>query len=267
MLPNLSNYFNNSSNVVKDVKAVDPYEFITKVQSAIGNYPCTGTQYLDFNYYYNGVDTGTAVKWAVIHYGPINGIDVVNAAIASYLVSSSSYTQAQWKSIFPDIFSTTKFIVYPLWDDYAIENMSVGQSGIFKNNFRLSNLKSKALIYYTDYTDTKIDENLFYMPMPYKSIGVLVMPGEDNSSVKKSLDMMFTDIINMSSVAADFNRMKKSTQDFLILLGQCLTYGENFDVNTTLPSSLYRITRLDKTFIGFSYKGAEYIVAAKSSLP
>lgn len=267
MFANLSRFWANPVAVIDDIESANPYDHMVRVQNAVGDFPPTGIFYDDYAY----VDPGNAsvttnVKWAIIYYGNSISPDTIKQALVSYLTSNDTHTAAQWKTIFPDIFSNTKFVFYPLWSEYSIPNMQAGQTGIFKNNFNMKKLMQKAVSYFTDYTADEINNNLHYMPMPYKSIGVLSMPGKDNPDTRLSIDAMFTDIINITSVSPDYNRMSVNTQDFLTLLNQCLVAGENFTNTTILPSKVYRVVRFNKTFIAFTYKSAEYIVAPKSAL-
>lgn len=268
MFNELSKFWQSPTKTISDIENSDPYVHIENVQTAIGDYPPTGVVWLEYNYVDpTNVSITIPVKWAIVHYGGSVSTDSLKAALVSYLTTRDTHTAAQWKTIFPDIFSSTKFVFYPLWSDYAIANMQVGQTGIFKNNFNIARLLSKGLTYFSDYSSASVNANLHYMPMPYKSIGLISMPGEDNPASRMSIDSVFADIINITSVHADYNRMAPKTQGFLNLLSECLTVGETMSITTVLPAKLYRVKRLSKTFIAFTYSGVEYLVAPKNAVP
>lgn len=265
LFDNLADFWKTPLTVISDIEASDAYEHAQRVQDTIGEYPATGVVWLDFSYVNpDSPSINKNTKWAVIHYGAATSSDTLKQAIVKHLLENDTHTQAQWKTIFPDIFSNSKFVIYPLWNDYAIPNMLVGQTGIFKNNFKLKTIKERAVSYFTDYDEAAIDEDLHFMPMPYKSIAVLSMPGADNSVTRKSIDSVFPDIINVTNAFADFNRMNKKTQDFLNMLGVALQVGETFSNTSTLPPKYYRVVINLKTFIAFTFNSTEYIVAPKN---
>lgn len=263
----LTKFWRNPTIVISDIENSDPYEHIDRVQTAIGDLPPTGVIWLDYPYV-DPVNSSISipVKWAVVHYGSNASTDALKNALVTYLTTNDNHTSVQWKTIFPDIFSNTKFIFYPLWNDYSISNMQVGQTGIFKNGFKIKDILQRATSYFNDYDQAVIEENIHYMPMPYKSIGIISMPGTENPSNRMSIDSVYPDIINITSVNADYNRMSFNTQNFLSLLNSCLTSGETFTNTTTLPSRLYRVVRLNKTFIAFTFNGAEYLIAPKNAI-
>lgn len=267
LFSNLEQYFQDPAIVVSNITTSDAYEHSQRVQTAIGSIPATGVNYYDFAYVNpNNPNSITNVKWAVIYYGNISSTDVIKTDIQKYLQDNSPRSRDQWKAIFPDIYYSTKFIVNPLWSDYSINNMIVGSSGVFKNNFTITTMLSRAAALFTDYSTADIAAKLHYMPMPFKSIGLLTMPGADNSVTRQFLDSVYTDIINVSTVSADFNRMSTKTQNMLLKLGLALTYAENFNSSTVLPSGLYRVNRLGVVCIGFNADAVEFIVTPKPSV-
>lgn len=268
-IENIDVFFSTYSTAVAQINAMDfakKLEFIQRIRSSNPETIVTSNDFV----FYNATNSAAYVNtnWTYLIYGPKgNDPDAIKQATIAYLQANSTRELGSWKTIFPDIFKSTEFIIIPKWNNYSIDEMTL-QAGIYSPIINLKNeiAYAKAHIV-TDYSSSHIENNLFAMSHPYKSLTLLVIGGPDNGPAKQAINQVFKDIIAVSSTSNDFSRMSSNTMQFLNYLAQMLVIAEQMTPATSIPN-IYKTTVRDGiSYLVLNYGGINYFVASKKTTP
>jgi hypothetical protein len=207
-------------------------------------------------------------NWTIIIWGPAgNNPDIIKQELAKWILANSQHTEEEWMDIFPDIFTSTEFIVTPFWDEVAIEQKTI-INGVYSPTVRakdvisVSNLTIKG----KNYTQLHIDENLCVSSVLYGSLAMSVVGGPYNRGGVSKFNDQWPDYINVSTNSPDFNRMQLATQDFVNLLYSMLIVAEKATLFSDIPLGMSRVTRNGIVYIAASMNDILYLVVTKYSM-
>ena len=206
------------------------------------------------------------VSWHTLIYGAAgDNLDMVKLAIRDYCLANSNYTLSQWALIFPDIFKTTEFAIYPFWDNIAIPNRST-QLGMFSpvTNPLVALNKIKSI--YPNTQAAFVEENLEIFGHNHRSVLLAAIGGAENKNARFKISQYFPDYIDVGTNSVDFNRMEKNTQNWSYLLARLLIIAENPDKYTDLPAATKKMSRGGITYIAESFDNVLYMVATKATV-
>jgi hypothetical protein len=263
----ISNFFSGATNVLKYVNAVTYPAIVDAIQAASNGKPYSIVRAETFNY----VDpTNPAnlipTNWTVLIYGPMgDNVDSISDALSTYCLANSSYTQAQWVAILPDIFLRTEFIFVPFFDQYGIPNTN-SQDGIYSPQLKVQRALSLVTAQIPSYAASHIDTYLNVMSYPYRSLQVGVIGSVNNKNSWFELIDVFPDIIGVPSTSIDFARMALDTQNFLLNLGTMIIAAETMTAFSDIPAGFTRNTRDGNLYLVMTYQNIHYLVAAKQNL-
>ena len=268
-IDNLSVFFTSSQNVLAAVNNVTHVDRFNAIQVARDKNPETALVGVSFNWV-DPLNSANVINtnWSVLVYGP-NGDDgdVIRAAIAQHILQSdTSYTEGEWKVIFPDIFRRTEFLFFPRWHNYAIENM-VLQAGIYSPVTYCTKEINYLKDILGDYPDAFIENHTSILPHPYKCIALSVIGGFDNRENLFDITQVYPDILNVSTTSTDYNRMNSQTQGFLSHLSQMILIAESLTSSSDIPTGYRKTVRYGITFITTSYMNIELMVSSKLTTP
>lgn len=206
-------------------------------------------------------------SWSVLVYGSAgDNTDLVKMAIREYCLANSTRSLTEWAAIFPDIFKTTEFIIWPFWNKIAIPNR-VSQVGMFSPvispKMALIEIKNK----FATEMATHIEDNLMLMGHNYRSVVMGVFGGMENKNNLFKITDYFSDYIDVGTNSPDFSRMTKNTQRWTYMLAELLAIAENPNSVPTLPARIKKLTRAGNTYITQSFNNILYMVAIKTDTP
>jgi hypothetical protein len=267
-LPNLDSFFSAYNDVLVQLNARSYVQTLEAIQTARAGYPETllsAEEYMFQNVSNNTVNYKT--NWSFLIYGPRgNDVDLIKAALIDYIRANSLKSLSVWRTIFPDIFKSTEFMIIPNWGEYAVQER-VLTAGVYSpvTNLRkeLDYLK-RILI---DYPPVHIENHACLLGYPYKSISLGIIGNIDNRENKYDIKALFPDIIAVSTGSTDFGRMSENTQTFMLQLSTMILVAEKMTEYTDLPTLYRKTLRNGVLYLTLVYNNVRYLVSTKLSTP
>lgn len=271
---NLDDLFLYPAQVVDRLSQRSLPELTAKVQELSDNKPYTVLLSFNFNYHHLGNPTQkTPAYWTFIVWSEFgNNLDILKKDLAEWILAHSTHTREEWIEIFPDIFATTEFIITPLWNQYAIPNLTLENAmyspSVKWNDARTFQLTTAAG---TGYTQTHVEEHMSFLSMPYKSIACLCLGGPENREGKYQLWDFHPSFLDVPTSSIDFDRMPIQTRVWAVRIFAMLKIAEQMTEQSDLPSGFYRIRRLNSQnqeilYVAANIFDVQYLVVAKKSL-
>jgi hypothetical protein len=267
-LPNLNTFMGGAIAVKAALSSYTQGQWLNAIQTAKGIYP--ETEVISQSYdYVNPLDVTdqTTTYWGIIIYGAAgNNVDAIRQAVQDYIAANSTYPEANWRVIFPEIYTSTEFLMFPRWNDYAIPNLILTQGGysaIVSMNKQLTYLKTIL----PDVADGFIDAHTSLIPTNYKSVEVLVLPSTTNATPDLDILNIFPDLMNVPTTDTLFNLMAAKTRGWVSLILEMLIVAEQATVQSTLPAGMSTAIRDNILFVASEYAGITYLIATKGSTP
>lgn len=210
-------------------------------------------------------------SWTYLIYGLAgNNTDAIKSALRAYILANSTHPQSDWQTIFPDIFSSTEFILTPLWSQTAIPNLTLS-SGVYSPVVNANQATNVAIetAAGTGYTAQFVGNYANVVPVPFKSMAMTAIGNPNNRGGIFEFAKRWPDYINVSSTSLDFDRMQPNTQGFCTLLGQMLNVAEGMTIGSDLPVGMTRILRPDATgnpilYLVATYNDVDYLMVSKN---
>ena len=198
--------------------------------------------------------------WTVIIYGEHgNNIDIIRQSIVDFVLANSSYSQADWEKILPDLFIPTEFYICPLWKNFATENLQA-QGGIYSPTVPYRSIVPWALECMYGYDQKHIEDNAVTFATIYKSTAVVACGNKRNRLVSAKFEEAWPEYCNIYTTSRDFGRISPRTQDFIMVLSELLLEAETMTPESDVPKDMSRITRGDKLYAAKTLFGVSYLV-------
>lgn len=222
-----------------------------------------------YNYHpQTGTVANLGTNWTVVIWGPTgNNPDIIKQELAKWILANSQHTEEEWMDLFPDIFTSTEFIVTPFWEHIAIEQKSI-TTGVYSPTVPVSELLATSMLTIKgkNYTVDHINENLCVSSTLYGSLCLSICGGPYNREGVKKFNLQWPDYINVSTNSPDYNRMKLPTQEFVNLLYEMLIVAESATLVSDIPVGMARVTRSGIVYIAASLNDILYLVVTKYSM-
>lgn len=250
------------------IAAVDPAQTYALIQSARGSKPET----LMISQMYSlvnktNVTVSTKTYWTVLVYGPAgNSEDLIRAAVVAYLAANSTNALSKWKTILPDVFSVTEFMIVPLWNQYAVPPRTI-TPGIYSQACTVSGMLSYLKRVIPSYSGSHIDNHAQTIPHPYYNVLLACIGNLENRGAKYAVTDFHPDILSVGSTSTDFGRMSVSTQALLRHFTQMLMIAQSMTTTTDIPTAYKKSTRDGVLYITLTYEDVVYLVASKVTVP
>lgn len=268
-ITNLNLFFDDYADVKKLIDAVSQGDVFQRLATAVGKYPQT-TQRSDMFQWQDRNDPTLKIPthWVTAHYGLAgNNLDAVKEAIRTYILANSTHDRDEWATIFPDLFTSTEFIITPMWNDYAVPNQ-VRESGVYSSILPFQ--KAMALSYKTckgtKYTNAHIARVISGITALHKAISCAVVGGPENRNGIDILNEKFPDYICVPTTHPDFMLMSEDTRGFVMLLSEMLMHAEELTSNSGVPQNFNRLIRDGVTYLATSYKDFLWLVVTKQTV-
>lgn len=215
-------------------------------------------------------------NWTFIIYGIAgDNVDSIKERLAEWILAHSTHTREEWAVIFPDIFTSTEFIITPMWNLIAIPNMTL-QDGVYSPivNNELATAVSRRTNTGTAYTQTHIDSVMAVVSCVYKSLSLLIVGGPENRDGLDRFEEVWPDYLAVFTSSLDYNRMQPATQQFIAMLHAMLRVAETMTEFSDLPQSPYPMTRLRRTnqsgetfmYVVTNMNNIQYLVLSRLSM-
>lgn len=239
---------------------------IEEMQVKKGNNPETYIRYFEFDFVNkNNPTQKTKTMWYVLVYGEAgNDDDTIKDGIIDKLVKETGKSSEFWEPIFPELFKRTEFIMYPRWDRNSVPNLS-NLTALYSPFNDITNVSAYVRERCTFYPAAHFANNIFDMPLPYKSITINGVNGPNNIAEQSKLTTVWKDFINSDTSSPDFQRMDPLTQNWVHFMMRLVIAAESATSTSGLPQG-FRRTRLgDKMYITGTYNKASYKAYARSN--
>lgn len=205
------------------------------------------------------------IYWNTIIYGEAgNNLDAVKQAIIDYLLANSTEPESRWRTLFPELFASTEFIILPLWHEVAIPNLTI-ETGMYSSASDLTTLDilCERGIQGSGYTTAHVNAVRQLISTSYKGLHCVVVGGPDNIQGKVKFKSMYPDYTNIYSTHPDFGRMSLSTRQLSLRLSELYMLSEGN--LATIPVGFTRVIRNGVTYLSHSIDRVQFLVAVRSN--
>lgn len=264
---NIDLFFQQPSAVKQLIAGISQSDLIEKVNSTIGINPQTSIRTFTFEYINPNDSTDRVpVNFSAIIYGwASNNLDAIKEALVKSILEKSTRTREEWVQILPDLFRRTEFIIVPMVNRYAIDEMET-KAGIYSPVVE-SRLIAKYINQdWMESSEAYVNQNVQVMALTHRSLLASVLGSPENIDGLNKITDHFPDYIAVGTMSSDFNRMSLKTQQWTNLLDSAVKAAELYSPNYSIPANLSRVRRNDNDFIAFNFYNVQYLVLTKQSL-
>jgi len=272
-IDNLDDFFKTRGQVEELVAKRTDEEVFLKLQQLAAGDPYTIAKSTMFEF--RDPDDPTyrlPTNWRSLIYGAAgDNIDAYKERLIEWILGNSTHTREEWAEIFPDIFTSTEFILIPQWNPYAIPNKTL-DPGLYSPVVEVARANPLARLFSigTAYNNAHIDKVNSVVPTSYKTVTLLAVGGPQNrDGVNKFFDQ-WTDYIAVSTSHLDHDRMDPITQGFVEKLHTLMKIAEDMTEFSDIPAGYTRLTRKradgsSVIYVVSSYQNVQYLVVSKLS--
>lgn len=268
----IDQFFDSLENVTALIAAIDYQEILDRVNDIRASAPETIIRLDKFDWVQKSVNGSPEVRlstpWYTVIYGAAgDNLDARKEAIRDYILANSSHTRDEWAEIFPDLFTSTEFIVIPRYDLYAIPN-ATRDLGIYSPTIDFTGAMELAhkLCKGVNYTDAFIDSVISSTTSLYRSVGLMVVGGPENRNDINTFAKKFPDYINVPTTHVDFMRMNEVTRNFVLKITEMIEEAETMTPNTGVPHGYNRLVRDGVVYLSTTYDNFLWLVVTKYSV-
>lgn len=273
-IPNLNDFFLPAAQVRTRVDLRTVTEHFSLAQLKAGEDPYTIVKSISFNYH-DPLDTNSIypTNWTILIYGAAgDNIDAIKSLLAEWILDNSTHTREEWVVIFPDIFTSTEFIITPMWTQYSVPNR-VLDPGVYSPTVNIARgvQVARTTCTGTSYTNAHIDVNLAVVSCLYKSIALLILGGPENSDNVFRFEEKWRDYMAVTTSSPDFNRMQPLTQEWVNMLYAMLRIAEDMTEFSDIPPGYTRLKRTNGAgqqilYLVNSIQNVQYLVVSKFTM-
>lgn len=259
---------NGYTYVATALNSQDMSTVINRIQNAAGTYPYTKLVPMSFTYVDPSNDANTAdTTWNLIVYGAAgDNVDYIREAIKAYIAANSAYDTSSWKKILPSLYTSTEFMIFPRWKNYAIQEL-VGTQGAYASPVKPAKELAYLKTVLSSMPATYIDDHATVLPTNYRSVELLVVPGASNGASMRDISDLFSDLMNVPTTDPLFNEMRTATRTWVTSILEMLIKAETATAQSPMPAGMSLVVRDNVLYVSKSISGVAYLVAAKSTLP
>lgn len=262
----LDRFFEDAETVYHLVTPPDMVGMNDSAEMEKGKYPHTALRTWSFDWVDpNNEDNRIPTIWLSGHYGDAgNNLDQAKEAIRDYILKNSKRGREEWAPLFPDIFTSTEFIVIPHYDLIAVPSKT-RQSAIYSPTTDYATTLSDALrlVKGVGYTPPHIESVIQTTSSLYRSLAISMVGGPENRDGINKFNARYPDYINVATTHVDFGYMQESTREFVMVLNELLMICEAATPSSTIPRKFNRIVRDDQVYIGINFDDFLWLVVPK----
>lgn len=249
-------------------------ELMELIRYRVQGQPYTLVRSEEFDYYPPGdPELRFPTTWTFVIWGSgRDHYDRIRQRLADWILSQSAYSAEQWAALFPDIFSTTEFIITPLWTRYAIANRT-DDPGMYSPTVPLQvGLEAvQRTATGPKYTPQTVHDHTAVLNTTYKSLALLVTGGPENRNRLTHFFRAYRDYLAIPTASPDFDRMRPRTRLFVEFLHSLLFSAESVTEYSVLPDSMTRVWRTNAQgervmYVTARHDHIQYLVVSKQSM-
>lgn len=265
---NIDDFLLGYNSVKTNIDAIAPSEYINNIATVTQGYPSTTVVALDFDYVDpNNSNNTITTSWAVVVYGKAGtNVDHCKASIRDFIAENSSHDEASWREIFPSLYITIEFLIYPRWRDYAIQEL-IGTQGAYDSAVKPAKQLNYLKSFLTNYPQDHIDDYTVILPINYRSLMLLIVPSVDNNVDYRDFTLLYNDIMNVPTTDPLYNQMRLITRNWLRAIVEMSILAETATTQTILPAEMSLVARGNILYIEKSINGIQYLIATKNTVP
>ena len=262
----IDDFFQNKTVIESRLAANTLSKVLTKVQEIKNNHPET---ILASENYSRLMADGSKVSttWLVMIYGKRgDDADVIRAAIRNYIANNTQRREAEWRVIFPDIYKSSEFYLYPRWHALAIPERllySGTYSAIISLDKELTYLKQR----HPELPSSHILKNAQAFSCNYKSVAVSIVGGLNNRGGFSSISQVYPDLISVPFTDTLFEMMSVDTRNWIVEIESMIIVAEAATNYTSIPRRMKKLNRNGILYISQRLGDHDYLVACKPSTP
>ena len=273
-LDNLDDFFLIADQVVERVALRTQTQLLERVQSLTDQKPYTLLKSVPFLYHDPLDESFThSTNWVFLIWGAAgDNIDAIKEQLAEWILDNSTHTREEWVTIFPDIFTSTEFIITPMWNQHAVPNQTL-QAGVYSPSVNVQRALTIArkTCTGTNYNNVHVDENLAVVSSMFKSISLLICGGPENRNGNARFECEYRDYMAVVTSSPDFSRMQPETQDWINKIYEMLIVAEEMTEFSDIPLGMTRLKRRTPAndeilYLVRSIRDVQYLMVAASTL-
>lgn len=205
-------------------------------------------------------------NWTVAIYGIAgNNPAIIKQAVADWILANSAYGKSDWIPIFPDIFTSTEFILVPLWHRHSTVD-ETARGSLYSPLVSYNGILELAKKYIKYPKAGHVEKYLNISGIQFKSLAMAVCGGNENREQKFSLLDVFPDYALLPTTSVDFNRMSKYTALWVTKLIEATIAAEEMDEYSYVGAGLSRITRDGRLYVAFDYDNLLFLILTRKSM-
>ncbi len=244
-------------------------EIVQRLNLAREDYPETAVRTDSFDWV-NPLNRSQRIPfdWTTIIWGMAgDNIDNRKEAIRDYIDANSSIPRSEWEKYFPELYTSTEFIIVPMFKNFSIPNRRL-ETGLYSPVITIHDIVevSKLAVRGERYTPEHVERHVTTVPSLFKQLSLAVTPGPNNREGTKRFVDVFPDYINQRSTDTDYGRMGAVTREFVDLLNTMLRHAEELTDISTVPRGFNRTVREGLVYLSQSYMNVQYLVLSKHSI-
>ena len=205
--------------------------------------------------------------WTTMVYGIAgNNIDAIKEALREYILANSTHSKDEWAGIFPEIFTSTEFVLVPMWNNYSIPNR-VLQTGLYSSvvNGKAGLAELVRLTRGEGYTDQYIEDTGEIFGASHKAIAIAAVGSPHNRDNITNFVQRYPDYINVDTTSVDFMRMSPDTRRMVMALAEALSIAEEMTPDSAVPVKFNRLIRDGVLYVACTVDRFQLIVVSKWS--
>jgi hypothetical protein len=238
-----------------------------KTTDKVNGYPYSERVTNEYTWYdREDKETHRQTFWSVAIYGVAGKNPLaIKEAIAEYILAHSAFVREDWIPVFPDIFTSTEFVIVPMWYKRSVPD-ETARGQMYSPILSHDEVLKKAQKYIKYPKSGHVKKYLQSSLIQYKSLAFVTAGGVENRDNKYLLSDYFPKYIVTPTMSGDFNRMDKRTTDWVHMLYGAVIAAEEMDEYSYLDVEYARVERDGLMFVGFSYENVLYLVLARTSM-
>jgi hypothetical protein len=270
----IDDFYRTASAVNGLVRAVTSPILFNKIRDKADKDPYTEVKAMEFDWY-DPLTLGNKIRtvWSFVIYGNAGlSVDAIKETLRNWILDNTTHTREEWTAIFPDIFRSTEFIFMPMWNRYAIPNMTTAE-GVYSPilDYQDAVIAAGKVISGLGYTTAHLVNRLAFVGTPYKSIAMMVCGGPENRVGAYAINQVWPDYLSVPTSSVDFNRMQPSTQTWVNTLQRLVRTAEEATEFSEIPTGFSRIRRQNPqnqtvTYIATTVDNIQYMAVTKTSM-
>ena len=267
-IDDLDGFFGSHTDVHALAVPPDIQRMNDKTRILSGDYPYTDLRTWKFDW---NDPTDESVKvptyWITLHHGDAgNNIDQAKEALRNFILANSNRGREEWARRFPDIFTSTEFIIIPGYDLVAVPSKS-RQPVIYSPTSSYQHMVAHTvrLAKGNGYSQSHIETVLEQTTSLYRSLSLAVVGGFENRDGVVKFSQRYPDYINVPTTHVDFGYMTEPTREFVLMLSELLSIAESTTPSSSIPRGYNRIHRDGVAYISMNVQDFLYLAVTKYS--